>query len=426
MSTLSRPHPGVDKVKALCDPESLTAFAWELFQHGDDLGFVALGLLGDDGSARRIGPLIKAWPGEGHHAMAVKGLDVLAAIGGEVALTELDGISRKAKFKALKARAQEKLAEVADRLGLSTEQLADRLVPDLGLDAGGGLVLDYGPRRFTVGFDEHLRPFVADEDGTRRKTLPKPGVRDDATLAPRAYERFTRLKKDVRALASGQVARLELAMVMGRQWSPREFEALFVRHPLMWHIARRLVWTSGGTAFRLAEDRTCADVHDDAVEPGEMIAVAHPFDLGDDLDSWTRVFADYELLQPFKQLGRAVHTLTDEERATGRLKRFEGTATTAYKVWGLVRRGWERGAPQDNGVEVWISRPLPGDRHIVANLHPGIVIDDPFAWPDVTVTHVWVTEQPQRFQTIDMQPFDTVPPTIISEVIADLSRLSDS
>lgn len=35
-------------------------------------------------------------------------------------------------------------------------ELEDRLAPDLGLDDNGSLLLDFGPRQFTVSFDETL------------------------------------------------------------------------------------------------------------------------------------------------------------------------------------------------------------------------------------------------------------------------------
>ncbi len=53
-------------------------------------------------------------------------------------------------------------------------ELEDRLAPDLGLDDNGSLLLDFGPRQFTVSFDETLKPFVRDASGSRLKDLPKP------------------------------------------------------------------------------------------------------------------------------------------------------------------------------------------------------------------------------------------------------------
>ncbi|TDD81050.1 hypothetical protein [Actinomadura rubrisoli] len=203
MLAMSKPdevYAGVEIVKELCDSGSLAAFGWALFerwqQNGapskDGWALAQLGWLGDDETVRRLTPLIRAWPGDGGHAKAVAGLDVLAAIGTDVALMHLYGIAQKVHFKGLKARAQEKTEEVADGLGLTSEQLGDRLVPDFGLGDDGGLVLDYGQRRFVVGFDEQLRPYVADEDGTRRMSLPKPAAKDDQRLAPAAYQRSPR------------------------------------------------------------------------------------------------------------------------------------------------------------------------------------------------------------------------------------------
>ena len=44
----------------------------------------------------------------------------------------MDGISRKFKFKQVKAAAVKALEFAASQLGITTEELADRIVPDLG------------------------------------------------------------------------------------------------------------------------------------------------------------------------------------------------------------------------------------------------------------------------------------------------------
>ena len=310
----------------------------------------ALGLLGDDETVRRFTPVIRAWPGEGGHSRAVAGLDVLAAIGTDVALIHLNGIAQKVKFRALRERAAEKIEEVAEALGLTAEQLADRLVPDLGLDATGSLTLDYGPRTFSVRFDEHLKPYVVDGAGSRRKDLPKPAASDDADLATAARQRFSALKKDVRTVAADQIHRLERAMVTRRRWPAREFRELFVAHPFLVHVVRRLVWLvhdAAGTvtgALRVAEDRTFTDAADEpfTLPDDASVSVAHPMLLDAGLAAWAELFADYEILQPFPQLGRAVHTLTDAERGASSLTRFAGITVPTGRLMSLERRGWRR------------------------------------------------------------------------------------
>jgi hypothetical protein len=453
MSKPGEEYAGTGVVRELCDPGSLARFGWALFRAWEEQGapskegwaLTQLGLTGDDGTVRDLTPLIRAWPGAGGHAKAVTGLDVLAAIGTDVALMHLHGIAQRVKFKGLKGRAQEKIEEVAAGLGLTSEQLADRLVPDFGLDADGGMVLDYGPRRFRVGFDEQLKPFVMDEDGKRRKALPKPGAKDDPELAPAAYKAFAGLKKDVRTAAADQIRRLEACMVARRRWPAGEFTELLAGHPLVRHIVRRLVWLAidgetdgesdgepgGGkvTAFRVAEDGTFADVDDDVltIPDSALVGIAHPIDLGSAVGDWAGVFADYEILQPFPQLGRPVHRLTGEQRASGRLAELEGRTVPFGKLLGLTSRGWRRGEPMDAGVECWISRSLPGGRYLVISLDPGIPVGIPSDFSDQTLEKVGLASRPDQFWMGRGEPtgtFADLDPVTASEILADLATLT--
>jgi hypothetical protein len=436
ISTPDDVYAGVPLVKQACDPTSLAEFGWALFEQWrladtppqEGWALTALRWLGDDETVRRLTPLIRAWPGEGGHSRAVAGLDVLAGIGTDLALTHLHGISEKVKFKALKEQAALLIAEVADSLGLTAEQLGDRLVPDLGLDERGSLTLDYGPRRFTVGFDEQLKPYVADETGATRKALPKPGGRDDGALAAASYQRFSALKKDVRTIAANQIGRLEQAMVTLRRWPAAEFRRLFVAHPLLWHIVRRLVWASfdsDGQArigFRLAEDRTLAGIDDDelALDDDAVVGIAHPLHLGDRLARWSQMFADHQILQPFPQLGRPVHALADAERKATTLERFADVEVPTGKVLGLERRGWRRAPAMDGGVQPWLYRPIPG-RTVVATLDPGVAVGAVDVLPEQRITGVWISDRPGGdWQPRDPPRLSELDPITASELLRDL------
>ncbi|MDH6624661.1 putative DNA-binding WGR domain protein [Streptomyces sp. LBL] len=449
-------YTGVEVVKEACDPESLAEFGWSLFEQWRLAGMPAreswalhaLGWLGDDDTVRRLTPVLRNWPGEGAHKRAVDGLHVLAAIGSDVALMHLHGVSQRVKFKGLKARAQEKIEQLAADLGLSGEELADRLVPDLGLDADGSTVVDYGPRRFTVGFDEQLRPYVLDQDGKRRKDLPKPGPRDDAELASAERKRFMALKKDVRTVASDQVRRLEGAMVAGRSWTTGEFRELFVSHPLLWHLVRRLVWLcvpagaseralygtpaiSGAgalTAFRVAEDRTFADVRDAEFTLPEdaSVRLAHPLHLGEELTEWEELFADHEILQPFPQLGRAVHRLTDDEAAGDRLERFENITVPTAKLLGLERRGWERDEPMFAGVQCRLSKRVAKDRWIIVSPSDGFRLGAVDVSTEQSLEFIGLSEQPSAWNPPgepSRLAFAGLDPVTASELLADLTEL---
>ncbi|MFC4070058.1 DUF4132 domain-containing protein [Actinoplanes subglobosus] len=442
ISRPGEPYAGLDVVRQAVVPADLAELGWALFQLWQAAGAAAkenwvldaLGVTGDDETVRRLSPLILAWPGEGGHAKAVAGLSVLAGIGTDVALMHLHRIAQRARFKGLKTAALAKMDEVADGLGLTAEQLADRLVPDFGLAADGSLRLDYGPRQFVVGFDEQLRPFVTDGEGKRLKALPKPGARDDAERGEEAYRRFAALKKDVRTVAADQVRRLEQAMVTGRRWSGAEFRELFVGHPLMWHIVRRLVWArfddSGAVvgALRVAEDRSLAAVDDEpaTLADDDVVGIAHPLHLGDDAPGWAEVFADYEILQPFPQLGRPVFALTPEEAQTSHLRRFEGVTVPTTKVLGLERRGWRREDPQDGGVQGYIERVVAPGRTFSIELDPGIVVGEAGYFADQRLSLAFLHNgtgtgwQSADRGRVTLGSLDAV---VASEILRDLSEV---
>ncbi|MFI6094317.1 DUF4132 domain-containing protein [Lentzea sp. NPDC051213] len=438
-AALSKPgdvYAGLPRAREALDAGSLAAFAWAVFQRWLEIGapskeswaLAALGWFGDDSTVRALSPLIRTWPGESQHARAVAGLDVLADIGTEVALSHLNSIAEKVKFKGLKTRAQEKVSQIAAELGLSRDQLADRLVPRLGLDDEASLVIDYGPRKFTVGFDEQLKPYVLDPDGKRRKDLPKPGAKDDQDLAPLEHKRFTALKKDVRAVASDQIHRLERAMVDQRAWTATEFHTVLAAHPLLWHIVRRLVWiTDEGLSFRLAEDRTLANASDDEITlPAEAtVRVAHPVDLQASLEAWGEVFADYEILQPFPQLGRPLHVVPPEEDLLPQLAKYRDVLYPIGKVLGLTKKGWVRGEPQDGGVECWITRPFPNGGALVAALDPGIAVGAVDIFPEVKFVELWFSASGHGYWTAPKDRPDTteVDPITASELLSELESL---
>ena len=124
-------------------------------------------------------------------------------------------------------------------------------------------------------------------------------------------------------------------------------------------VAQRLLWrveigrlavlkgllSQTEIVFRVAEDGSFADIHDDAIPGGlderhtlfmgaedfRTVRLVHPLDLPTaDLEQWQQLFHDYEILQAFPQLHRPIHRHTPQERADwlaalpGRRLRDEG------------------------------------------------------------------------------------------------------
>ncbi|MEU7867179.1 DUF4132 domain-containing protein [Dactylosporangium sp. NPDC049140] len=414
----------IGAVRAACEPYDLARLGWELFCRWESAGAPPAGawalraqaLLGDDLTAAGLAEAAGRWASEGAHRRAAAALDALRHLGTEAALRHLHELATTARSKAVRARAAGNLEEVARGLGLTADALADRLVPRFGLSPGATMVVDHGSQRFVAGFDEQLRPCVTDEHGTRRKDLP---------AAARAG--FTATRRGVRKVATEQARRLEAAMSSGRRWEAAEFRTAILDHPLLWPLARRLIWLtarpgSPGTALRLAEDRTFADLADDPADlpPGTVVGVAHPADL--DVPAWLVVFADYGILQPFPQLHRPVYRLSPDESAAARLARFDDRRAPTAKLLALEDRGWRR-AGTAGSHQSRLERDLPDGRRLVVELDPGITLGRrPDHHPDQHLRDVWICpagEHPESSaRTI---PFSALDAAAASELLADLS-----
>ncbi|HCS1542024.1 TPA: DUF4132 domain-containing protein, partial [Shigella flexneri] len=124
----------------------------------------------------------------------------------------------------------------------SQEELADRLVPTLGLNDPQALSFDFGPRQFTVRFDENLNPVIFDQQNVRQKSVPRLRADDDQLKAPEALARLKGLKKDATQVSKNLLPRLEAALRTTRRWSLADFHSLFVNHPFTRLVTQRLIW----------------------------------------------------------------------------------------------------------------------------------------------------------------------------------------
>lgn len=353
---------GLEQLKTFCQPQTLAAFAWDLFtawqQAGapakDNWAFLALSLFGDESTARDLTTKILAWPQEGKSARAVSGLNILTLMNNDMALIQLHYISQRAKSRPLRDNAAEFLQVVAENRGLSQEELADRLVPTLGLDDPQALIFDFGPRQFTVRFDENLNPVIYDQQKVRQKSIPRLRADDDQLKAPEALARLKGLKKDATQVSKNLLPRLETALRTTRRWSLADFHSLFVNHPFTRLVTQRLIWAVYPAneprrllnAFRVAAEGEFCNAQDEPIDlpADDLIGIAHPLEMTAEMRSeFAQVFADYEIMPPFRQLMRRTVLLTPDESASNSLTRWEGKSATVGQLMGMRYKGWESG-----------------------------------------------------------------------------------
>nr|BFE58838.1 hypothetical protein GCM10020063_033640 [Dactylosporangium thailandense] len=425
--------PELEELIAGCDRASLAAFGRALLQAwlaaempaSDAWAILAQAHLGDDATWAELAPLVRSWPAKSRYLRAIDGHAVLATVGTDASLRHMLAIEHVMSGGSMNERAVAYLTQAAARRGLSWTQLADRLTVTHGLDAG--ITLDYGPRAFTVVADEHLTLFAVDAGGRRLAKPPKPGVKD---TNPEAYERFQRLKKDVRATVVVQIARLERDMLEHRLRPARDLPAVLLPHPVLGPLARRLLWGEYGPdrrllrALRIAEDGSLADLDDTTATVGghAELGIVHPAELGADLDDWAHLFADYEIMQPFPQVNRPAVTLTEAQRAATSLPGGLGPVPSS-RISALAAGSWY-GNDHDHGARrhTQLSRRLPGGLRLVVELDPGVPTSYGATVPDEQrIAEIWVddawSDHWQRARRIALGAAD---PAALSELLVEL------
>ena len=372
------------------DQREFAVYANELFDKWMEAGaeskkrwvLYAAAIHGGADIVKKLYHQIQEWPNAARGAIASEAVQALALSPEPQALLMVDGISRKFKFKQVKAAAGKALDFAAAQLGITTEELADRIVPDLGFNENMERVFDYGERKFTVAITTALEIEVFDESGKKLKNLPAPGKRDDETKAAAAYEEFKQMKKQMKTTVSSQKMRLEMALSTGRQWSVEAWKNLFVKNPVMHQFATGLIWgiyedRKLVSTFRYMEDGSFNTEDEDEFElPGEqemagqdtdgsrertdgmengakepLIGIVHPIELSEDSrKAWKEQLEDYEITQPIEQLDRPVYRRTKEEEEQKSLERFGGCIVNDLSLGGkLMTMGWYRGSVQDAG-----------------------------------------------------------------------------
>jgi hypothetical protein len=319
------PYVGLAQLQAACRPESLAAWARELFELWAAEGMPpkgrfllpVQGWLGDDATATRVHKGVVAWRAKLDRVRAYEGITALSRMGGKAALTWLAALADQKRYDDLRSRASTALQAAAEQRDMSMEELADCTLPELGFDAHSRQLLDFGPRQFELLLDEQLQvklrelappvaPTAPPADpatqadaapakktaklsqakpkktaNTWLKTLPKPRVADDAELAAQAKRQLKDVTTQLKALSRRQLQRMEAAMCSERRWTLASFRQNLVAHPIARVLTQRLVFgvysalplenkaASIDTPlklFRVAEDGSAADAHDQPLD----------------------------------------------------------------------------------------------------------------------------------------------------------------
>jgi len=179
-----RPDVEARPLFAMIDRKTSSDFALELFkmfastkaEAADRWALAITGLLGDDRVVPTLNALIQQWGDSARGKMAEYGVQALALLGTDAALTSVDALALRyrTKNKNIGAAAVEAFAEAAERKGLTVDELGDLVVPWLGFTPGQPRVVDCGGKPFQVKVGPDFKLAYRDiEKNKPAKSLPK-------------------------------------------------------------------------------------------------------------------------------------------------------------------------------------------------------------------------------------------------------------
>ena len=259
-------------------------------------------------------------------------------------------LARRYRMASIQEKARYLVESIAERLGWTTDELADRTISTAGLDDNGLLILDYGERTFTASLDEQFKWQLKNADGEKIKALPEARKNENPELVKEAKKQFSNSKKELSQLLTMQISRFYEAMCAERQWRVEDWQKYLQPHPIVGRLIQRLVWLeldNNGqivNSFRLTEDGSLITNQDNEIllDQNHFITVAHSALLSsDDITQWQMHLKDYKINPLFEQFSALLPDMSKfkDDVIDERL----GWLTDSFTLRGILKKlGYER------------------------------------------------------------------------------------
>lgn len=400
------------------------------------------GLLGDNRVILALEPRIDPWCKESRHKLAEYAAQAISLLASEEALMVLDSLKNRysRKYKNIGRACGEAFNAAAQARGISTDELADMIVPDLGFNQESQRPLEAADTSIIANLTNDFKLTWYNPDTGKEAKAPP------SNLSAEAKEEIADLRKLIRTVVKAQNLRLEQSLVTQRRWSVRRWQELFEQQPLLKPYASNLVWgvyTPDNAllrTFRRYENgilATGSGDMEDLEENDTTIGIIHPLELSEEQKAaWLDHFGRFKIKPPFPQLERPIELL---DPAHGNRSQITFTENITMSVGTFRSRAekrlWTRGSVIDAGgvTSQWKSFPEAG-------VEAFILTEDYWVGQDPMDTITLGIALFAKAGSIDrgsyeyddptpddprLLPFSEVSPIVYSEVITDLKAIID-
>ncbi|HAK79627.1 MAG TPA: hypothetical protein DCM71_22645 [Runella sp.] len=381
------------------------------------------GMLGGDEALTTLKGIFKYNMDEKRYKMAEYAIDAMMQVGTNKALRSIEVISRKyvSKRPTVSDRAIKALDAAALELNITTDELADRIIPNFEFE---GLF-----KSFEVDGDEY-RAFVNsdftlcyfDEDNKMRKSLPKSASSD-------LKKEFKEIEKEIRDVIKTQSGRLEKYMIEERQWSIGQWQAAFLESPIMFVYAMKLLWgifnkeKEFKEVFYCQEDTSLLNLDDEEIEfeEGDYISILHPIYLTQEqIKAWQSKIYELSILSVFSQLERKTFTPSTDELELNYTRIFQNQDIPKgadYASSTIEKYGWIKSTGDGGHLELI-------KKHQTALIQANAEIEGVYAWYQGGNAKATVNNISFRGKSWnDTLSLKDIPPVFFSEVLFDIYRL---
>ncbi|MEM9764516.1 MAG: DUF4132 domain-containing protein [Pseudomonadota bacterium] len=368
-------------------------------------------------------------PGRGPAAQATANacLWYLETTPGQEAAARLSALTTTVKNKGVQARLREGLANKAEKAGLTSLQLEERVVPDHGF-SGGSKHIAFGDDtlELTVEGPGRVTQRWSAADGATRKSVPK-SVRESASHTAnlkKARAEVAATKK----LLTAQRDRIDRLFAEKLSWPLEEVERYYVGHALLGPIAQRYIWLlelKRTAVPALYREGRWEDVEGRILDTsGALARLWHPVEADiETVMAWRARLAGLGIVQPSKQAHREVYLLTDAERRTGTYSNRMAAHLVKQHQLGrlMVSRGWRHtlvGSFDDGFDDQWATKTVHS-----SPLRAEYLITSTWNNDDVNATGIYLhvgTDQIRFVGPDDVAaPLTDVPLRLFSEIMRE-------
>ena len=217
--------------------------------------------------------------------------------------------------------------------GVTEDELRDKYLSDVGLDAQGGKEYDLGNQTVTARLQGDLSFLFELPGGKTAKSLPKKGAEPEKYDAAKAD--FDEMRKAVKKILSSRGKVLFEDFLSGRERPASEWQESYLNNPLLKRAAKLVVWAQGKKTFTLTDASPVDSAGAAYTITDKPIRVAHPMEMAaEDTAAWQKYFTAKGMKQPFAQVWEPVRNAEEIKE-----DRYKGCMIPYYRFRGMEKHG---------------------------------------------------------------------------------------